>query len=638
MAHVRRKGVRYPADVDPLKSPWWRMDIKKENKMYIWNAWNQSRMKKGLVRVDPPLRFYDTTFRPRIDKKTGVRPSSESISYGEFISRNRGQSGPLIDAFNKTPPVTPPIAHAMSSSEESIDESGSTLTDQDPVLEPPPTEDVPMASTSGEPAPKRVRQDLEISETHSGYEKTTSSDGGFDSAQGPMSVLPTGGYSTNGGSMTLTKVHRMKSWAIPYWNITDATTRGGSNLVTTPLMKIPWDRFAFYGSPEEFALIPAGSYVKDVSIQVYQIVAQTSFTTGGASSTVAVTNHPKILCVGKDLEAKCRGGVDRLLTLTSDMIPSITSNATVKDFMKDFVAKQYGTDQTAVDTAVVVPGAAHKIPFYNKCHFCIYQPTLAQAQARGITADHAMGFEYFQNMISESNANDTAWAPIDSMHYTFSKAPIGDRYKPFEILTSSVDQAVGSASYYNMKRNIAGINANVAITESMVDSDFTRAGTHLVTYKSAPMEKGAYITTGDAAGTPARQPSYHIGMRAVDKLGPETDDSRATAFVNASIEFEIRATINITCPSYPNRFTRPKYYNTSVENVAGAISNWPGYIDPIITFGLPDESAIAPAVSAVDAGPSDVTEDDARVPRRSRRTHREITFEKPAKPASRART
>ena len=87
----------------------------------------------------------------------------------------------------------------------------------------------------------------------------SSSDGGFDSAQGPETFLPSGSYKTTGGSMMFKKVHRIKSWAIPYWNNRKAGFRSGANCVSTPLVKIPWEYAFMYLSPDEFDLLPTGS-------------------------------------------------------------------------------------------------------------------------------------------------------------------------------------------------------------------------------------------------------------------------------------------------------------------------------------------------------------------------------------------
>lgn len=381
-------------------------------------------------------------------------------------------------------------------------------------------------------------------------------------------------------------------------------------MCSTPLAKIPWEYAFFYMSPEEFQLIPAGSYIEKVNIKVLQTVASTAFPTGATTATVATTNHAKVLVVGHDLEAKCRGGMDRGIVLDADMNVTIGDNKTT--IFDDFIAKQYGTDQTAATGTVVIPGAAHKIPWYNKLHYFIYQPDKAQAEANGfftadpttgaITNNYAPGYEYFQNFITELNSNDTTFDQVAELTYKFTNAPIGEQFPQLEIVTADVNQSTGNAAYYNAKRNVSGatVLGDTTFTESYVPSK--RSTIPVVTYKGAPMEQGSYFVRGDAAGKPSRQPSFHIGMRAIDKVDPTTGASRSSTFVQANIEFEVEATMEVILPSYPNRFMRPKFYNTSLENAVMGIGTYPSYADPIVSFGLYNEVATAPTLDEIDRG------------------------------------
>ena len=127
-----------------------------------------------------------------------------------------------------------------------------------------------------------------------------------------------------------------------------------------------------------------------------QTVAQTGYPTGGTTATVATTNHPKVLCIGNDLIAKCRGGLTRNIKLTAGGVPESLAVDLKYD---DFVDNQYGTDQsTATLMTMTVPGVISKIPYYNYNYFCMYQPTKTIADANGYTAINQHGFEYFQKL------------------------------------------------------------------------------------------------------------------------------------------------------------------------------------------------------------------------------------------------
>ena len=88
---------KYVSNRSPLDHPEFS-DLSPSRKTYVWNAWNENRMKDGLPRVDPPLSSrINVTFRPKADNQ-GVRPSSTSISYNQW--RDNRSAGPLLDAFN----------------------------------------------------------------------------------------------------------------------------------------------------------------------------------------------------------------------------------------------------------------------------------------------------------------------------------------------------------------------------------------------------------------------------------------------------------------------------------------------------------------------------------------------------------
>lgn len=638
----------YPVNSDPsLTATWARTSH--ANRQFIWFTWNNNRRNNDpvLQRVDPPPEYnLGVTYRPPVNTRTGTRPSSDSITYEDWRNNIRAtepQSRPHIEQLfqNQLAQQAAREEHLLNTIEantispqeqqeindilaqfqftggsissadfDNADGAGGSGVTPPTQQQPPPTSspdvqvvdsegDVEMAdpTPAAQPPAKKRRGDV------------GGSDGGFDNASGPVSVLPKGGYRTSGGSLTYTKCHTFKSWGVPYINLPIATLRGGANCVTTPLMYIPWEYACFYLSPEEFELIPAGSYIDSVSISIMQTVAQTGYPTGGTTASVATTNHPKVLVVGKDLEAKCRGGVNRRLVLNANMIPSLSTTPSVDAFLTDFISKQYGTDQTTLAASIVIPGCAHRIPFINTCHWLIYQPNRAQAILRGffkdtggvITENASPGYEFFQNYITEVNATDTTWSPIDSMSYKFKSAPIGTRYSNLEIVTDDFSQATGNSQYYNNKRVVKGGNPNtfLEIGEGFVTSSEENLKT--VTYRTAPMEKGAYYGTGDAPGKPARQPSYHIGLRAIDKNDPTSTSSRSTQFVQANISFEITATMIVRTPTYPNRFMRPKTYNVSLENAPQTIPGAPVYIDPVVTWGLTDHSDAVPPPDRIDA-------------------------------------
>lgn len=92
-------------------------------------------------------------------------------------------------------------------------------------------------------------------------------------------------------------------------------------------------------------------------------------------------------------------------------------------------------------------------------------------------------------------------------------------------------------------------------------------------------------------------------MKAIEKFDPVVSGSRASTFVQARMTIEVKATIYITNPSYPQRTLRAKEYNTSLENAVQGIALYPddnNLTGALLSFGLPNSKATAPTRDAVD--------------------------------------
>nr|QOD39505.1 VP [uncultured densovirus] len=529
-----------------------------------------------------------------------------------------------------------------SGSQAPYKRAGAPVTDAGPVAGPsglqvsapsrsqaPPPPTAPMATRgSKRTAPDQGAGPSSTSAGTSG--KNSASDGGFDSTQGPMHQIPNGGYSTTPGSMSFTKTHQLAIWSLPYTKHS-TLDKLGANIFSTPLAAIDWEYMYFYMSPEEFQLIPAGSRVESCNVEFLSIVAQSGYPTGGTTASQSVTNHPKIMCLAHGLTQKCRGGFNRVVTISDTMIPS--SPVTEAAQVTDFIAKQYGTDQNAADNLVTIPGVVTDIPYFLKKYWHIYQPNKVQAAIRGFTANTSPGFEYFKNMITQINANDVTWSTLEeaNLSYQFTSAPIGAQFAQLEIDTEDVHQSVGGANNYNMIRKVTNleVNGDTTITESIVASN--RASYPLVTYKSSKIEKGSTFVHGDSAGKPCNQPSFHIGLKAIEKSLPSNTSTRASEFVQARMTLEVRATIRIVLPSYPNRFTRPKFYNTGVENTVAGIGLYQDD-ESAITFGIPNVSNVAPQINSVDATDPDTRTEDGLQARRHNRAKRGLPSAGPLPP------
>nr|QRQ90276.1 MAG: hypothetical protein 3 [Parvoviridae sp.] len=684
--HRSERAVpKFPVNADPRQSPYWRRANQFSSRAaylnwakYTWSQWNNARQNRGQRRVLPPARLgIAVTQRPRTGNINDAMTfdefrNSEGYDAREFSDYNDDDLVEVeeLGTINMDQLADVMRGNAVSSTPNPNLDGGisPSLADRPPLAaasQPagPSGQSSGMASRdeAGPSKRQRVDESSEIGDSSGeslGFSSIPSSigrspgrmssmaaessgaDGGFDSTTGPSTTLFKGGYQSTSGTMTFTKCHEITMEAIPYTTIA-SDYNGGSMLTVTPLAKIPWEYPYFYLSKEDYEKIPPGSYFNSCSVDIMGITYPTGYPTGGTTASVSSTNHAKILMAALDLEKKNRGGLDvEVKTISAEMVPnSIDVDTTAST--EDFIEKQYGTDQTALDADYVTAGVATDIPYRQRVFWAMYQPNRAQAKARNFFSEEgdplvivnnlAPGQEYFRNYISQVNANNFVWdqdvlkaligAP--SLQYKFVSAPIGEQFKHMEIFTNNVtDQAVGSGENYNMLRSITNCQpgGNLTVTERIVPS--SRNSLPYVSYTNR-IEQGATFVKGDNAKSPARQPSFHIGMKAIEKFDPTVAGSRASTFVQARMTIHVKATIKVTNPQYPDRFIRSKEYNTGIESAVAGIGRYQnGPTTNVVTYGLNDTSLGAPTRDEVD-DPNDpirVLPSAVRRPRRSTRT------------------
>lgn len=410
-------------------------------------------------------------------------------------------------------------------------------------------------------------------------------DGGFDSAQGPEGYIPQGSYDHGGGHMSFTKVHQIKSYALPFLNLVDDNEK----LTTTPLGELPWDRPLFYMSKGEFDLIPAGSRFTKCSISVHNIVSSTQYPTGSAEASTATFNHPKIGVIGFDLARKCRGGVTKKYTMSTTKEMAVT--AVGPPDYDEFIKKQYGTDQSSAtwDTDDL-PGTMFPIPFNLYNYFTVVQPNKATATSLGFTSANAPGYENFNADITQFNLNDLTWDKVFEREYAFTSAPIGQPFKHLESVVAPINQGVGNHVFANIRRTVTntGPAQDLTITESFVPSK--ESGIKLCTYKGL-IEQGANLSVGDAPHKPSRQPTVHFGMKAIPKLSSLTNETRASEFVHSEVYYIVRSTIHVKTNSFPNRYIQPKTFNVPIEGALTG-SGFTGIDGRLVTFNLNNDEAV----------------------------------------------
>nr|QOD39477.1 VP [uncultured densovirus] len=623
---------RWDPDNWPDQRIIWK-DLSRSQKSYTIDQYNKARRTRNLAAVPNPFRKgNNTATNPIVQNPSGVetvtpqtpnRPRLQPLSdAGSGIVPSRGR-GPIIDAFKtaegrEANAITRREQREINDLSKYFNTAGGKAFLNSVIEENNTAESVqfsgsqaphrPVVSDKGAgpsrpdtSVPADVSQPSEMSDRgakrnhpEGGFTATNVSpaaktgkgspaDGGFDSAQGPETMIQRGSYSSSAGFKTYTSVHHNNALALPFLNVLETHTKW----TTTPLNEIPWDRMFYYMSEDEFKLIPAGSEVVDCKISVQNIISSTQYATAGSTSETATFNHPKIGMLGFDLERTMRGGKTMQYTMSSTKEMIVDSVATPN--YDSFIAKQYGTDQSSATwDADDLPGCVFPIPYNSYRYFSVYQPNKLLANTQGYTAANAPGYENFSSAITQFNLNDRTWDTVFEREYKFSSARIGEPFKQLEIHQNDIEQSVGSDQAYSLNRKISeiGVDKDTVIEYALFKQ--TQSKVPLVTYKSR-IEQGSNISVGTHIMKPARQPTVHFGMKAIPKISSLTNGERASDFVHAQVYYVVTATMNVRTNSYPNRFNLPKVNNVTVENfVAGTGRQNPVSNDSnaLVTFGL----------------------------------------------------
>nr|QOD39580.1 VP [uncultured densovirus] len=550
------------------------------NQQTYWLAqWNRARVARGLPRVNPPHGLnINVTQRPwHGADNTAIEyhdafpgtPSSTTPSTPSGKRRNLPEDIEGLPGFEsvtsapKRPRVDPPRAIGEAGPSGINTSTPGTIPSTTP-MPGPTTRNMAREAANLEDAPAMEVDGLAAAGGVPGGGGTSSS-GGFDGAQGPDPYINSTRYSSSGGTQSFTCTHLMNMWALPQVLINPTANVEGPMWATTCLGEIPWNRISSYMSKNTFDnMLQPGSRLLSAHMKVQHITATTQFETGGAESQTSSTNNAKICWMATDIEAKMRGGKTKKLTIGTDMKPTAVATPVPGDFPK----YQWGGTQADADwNSTKIPGVVTNIPYYNLNYFCVYQPNKARCIAQGFDKDNAPGWEALTSFVTMTNMNDHSWSNVYETSYDFKSAPIG-RLNTMELQLGRYENLQGSGDTYKMTTNQQAllVNLNPSTSEKSYSILPTRPEyTSYVTYDGL-MEQGAVNSSNCGSSYPARQPTFHIGIQAIDKLKVNLATPRADSFVVGKASFAVTLTLKVQLPSRPNRYTAPMYPNVTIEN------------------------------------------------------------------------
>jgi len=360
------------------------------------------------------------------------------------------------------------------------------------------------------------------------------------------------------------KVHRVFSYGVAYKllekviNPTPPTNPEMFTLqiITTPLMEVPWDRRFYYLNPSEFALLPEGSSFNKCRIQVLQRNVRVAFPTNSTDNNLATLNQNKNIITAVGLYHKLNAIPIRYAGFEANqpMIPS-DFNLVGGTAYDNLVRDMYGPPDTAAEFKTVVPRHQMGIPQL----YPIYA-ALANANPQGATAEVA-GWETLQKHYKEVDADASTGNCILEMEYHpfvgLCKVPQKPIYRGPALRNSNLTITVprGSHTLVPHETTLTFPNRNESRPNTITENH--EANTRQVTAftHTGYIEQSQFLYQGIYKHEDVKaQKAVHIGVQPTPALTTRAlvNDQTNNAFTDTQAYFEIiaEAEINTAYPTF----------------------------------------------------------------------------------------
>jgi hypothetical protein len=213
-----------------------------------------------------------------------------------------------------------------------------------------------------------------------------------------------------------------------------------------------------------------------------------------------------------------------------------------------------------------LPTSLFRIPINFPTYFCALTPSeIATTEAPDNQKMHQLGWSsrYSNNIQFYQMSSETAGSVVyeDSYHFTF--APLNEFKR---------DAYEYRVSTYKNTRGRMDVHENVASAQRPGSSDTTadqggftqiqntsRSGNPSPVSYGRLLERSQIYSTGMKAFDIARQPTCHVGIRAVPKLTTSTNDIIANKFTDVQAWWEITCELDIEY-DFHNEFTFGEEY------------------------------------------------------------------------------
>lgn len=512
----------------PDQRPNWNR-LNEGQRRYAWEQYNLALVRRGLPTNHPvPEGGHSDANGGGSSTGTDETPSFEDVL-------NEGQQenldGPSIEDFDES--------HFESGAQGISNQSDSNMAD----------------STVGRPPQAAKRQRTEAG-------PTTSADG---AKKLPGTAMDQGGGALEGGPRQeplphprslvhshiryFRKVHRILTYGIAYNNINviiSVIPPLQTNYISTPLCQIPWDWVFWYLNDSEFALLPNGSSINKIKIDVLQRNVRVAFPTNATDTNLATLNQNKniITAIGLNKSVDSRPVRYNSFELTQPMIPNGLQLWALSHYqgLKD---EMYGTSG---NLGSVVPrhqmGMPMQLPTYLAL---IYE----RPEAAGNPQD---GWECLQCHYKERDADSSSGNVILSHEYHPSvgliKAPHKQVIRKLRGTTISIPRGSHSLEPHTTSTIL---NPNGTLTSTTEANTATNQTYTMFDDTMQLVEKSQVLYEGIfQRNLPKVQESIHVGVQPTVALTTANlvNDQTNNSFTDTQAYFEVIAECEVNT-AYP---------------------------------------------------------------------------------------
>lgn len=423
-------------------------------------------------------------------------------------------------------------------------------------------------STTGNIQPNEVQQVMGL--TGTGAEQAS----GGASSEGlarymierPISLF---GTLTN----TYTKSHKFMTFGlapnvipVPFTAGTPPLVVGKSYYLSTYLAEIPWHIPALYMTSSEFNILPSGTHVTELNVQVIYRGSTIQFQTNQTTTALATLNQINDIAVAYALNKSGQGhNVNyRSFDATQPMVPLTLAKPIYgpvtgyRGMVRDYYGSQQADGYTLFEGDIPKHQLGRQTFLYNYWNMCLNGPATPAEPNTLMNGGWPMLADKIEQLDGKTCVNQL----IAEMTYSPKNAPLNG---PQRTISHGIPNTTNNTALTIPVNGLRTVMENsiqtqdagpidtlgFEITSSASQHDPTNNIGNLPTLDIfTPIEKSQYVRSGPWGenANPHVQPSLHVGVQPTPALTTSqllTDDATFNAWTDTRAYWEVIATMKI---------------------------------------------------------------------------------------------